>query len=194
MSAHSVVHLENARIRACWNAGAANSTTYGSFTNERILRSPTDINWVIARILVRDDADLSTAAAYGRALSVRPFDPAGGYSSQHHEHYGLPTNGLLYRLHERVCGLLKFVFLHSSFWLVMGALKFLCRRYYSLMPAAGLSKSPRTAVWMLWLTWQSPSLRCSEWVAQCLLQGRHNQQISQWFWLGCLPESDSLSV
>ena len=58
-------------------AGASPTATYEGFTPDRIFRSPTDLNWVIGRVLVLNDTDLATAYNFSKAYTVSPYDPAG---------------------------------------------------------------------------------------------------------------------
>ena len=58
-------------------AGASPTATYEGFTPDRIFRSPTDLNWVIGRVLVLNDTDLATAYNFSKAYAVSPYDPAG---------------------------------------------------------------------------------------------------------------------
>ena len=108
---------------------------------------------MIARILVIDDADLSTAAAYGRALSVRPFSAAGEYSMQHCEHCGLLKSNFGSSFLEgaqiarETVSVVELFFQLSSFWLVRGPY-FLALQMVLSIVAACMSEIHRIAVWI----------------------------------------------
>lgn len=64
-------------LTCCWRpADELANATYGNFTEDRIFRSPTDLNWVIGRVLVLNDSDLPTALTFSKAYKVTPYNPA----------------------------------------------------------------------------------------------------------------------
>ena len=58
-------------------AGESANATYGNFTQDRIFKSPTDINWVIGRVLVLNDSDLPTAYTYSKSYTITAYNAAG---------------------------------------------------------------------------------------------------------------------
>ena len=70
MSAHSGYHVHHV-------ADAPANATYGNFTSDRIFRSPTDLNWIIARVLVLNDTDTATAYNFAGNITLSPYNTAG---------------------------------------------------------------------------------------------------------------------
>ena len=58
-------------------ADAAAGRKYGNFTSDRIFYSPTDLNWIIARVLVFNDSDTATALTFSGNITLAPYNPAG---------------------------------------------------------------------------------------------------------------------
>ncbi len=58
-------------------ADAPANVTYGNFTSDRIFHSPTDLNWVIARVLVFNDSDTTTALTFSGNITLAPYNAAG---------------------------------------------------------------------------------------------------------------------
>lgn len=59
------------------NAGVAPGTTFANFTNDRVIYAPTDLVWVLGRVLVLNDSDLATAYNYSKSYAISSYDPAG---------------------------------------------------------------------------------------------------------------------
>ncbi|KAL0038112.1 hypothetical protein WJX79_003329 [Trebouxia sp. C0005] len=55
---------------------AAANATYGNFTSDRIFHSPTDLNWIIARVLVFNDSDTAAALTYSGNITLTPYSTA----------------------------------------------------------------------------------------------------------------------
>lgn len=62
-------------------AGAQPGATYGNFTADRVFYAPTDLVWVLGRVLVLNDSDLATAYNYSKSYRISSFDPAGNSDS-----------------------------------------------------------------------------------------------------------------
>ena len=58
------------------HTGAAANATYGNFTGDRIFHSPTDLNWIIARVLVFNDSDTAAGLTYSGNISHTPYSTA----------------------------------------------------------------------------------------------------------------------
>ena len=58
------------------DTGAAANATYGNFTSDRIFHSPTDLNWIIARVLVFNDSDTAAALTYSGNITLSPYSTA----------------------------------------------------------------------------------------------------------------------
>jgi len=58
------------------HTGAAANATYGNFTSDRIFHSPTDRNWIIARVLVFNDSDTAAALTYSGNITLSPYSTA----------------------------------------------------------------------------------------------------------------------
>lgn len=67
------------------DADAPANATYGNFTSDRIFRSPTDLNWIIGRVLVLNDNDTAKAYSYSGNITLSPYNTAGKpiYPDQH---------------------------------------------------------------------------------------------------------------
>ena len=52
------------------DADAAVNATYGNFSSDRIFRSPTDLNWIIGRVLVLNDNDTAKAYSYSGNITL----------------------------------------------------------------------------------------------------------------------------
>ena len=59
------------------SADAPADATYGNFTSDRIFRSPTDLNWIIGRVLVLNDNDTAKAYSYSGNITLSPYNTAG---------------------------------------------------------------------------------------------------------------------
>lgn len=64
------------------DADAPADATYGNFTSDRIFRSPTDLNWIIGRVLVLNDNDTTKAYSYSGNITLSPYNTAG--EATHH--------------------------------------------------------------------------------------------------------------
>lgn len=63
-------------------AGASANATYGNFTSDRIISAPTDINWIVARVLVLNDSDIATANTLVEAITLGPYNTSGALHSE----------------------------------------------------------------------------------------------------------------
>ncbi|KAA6420889.1 MAG: hypothetical protein FRX49_09030 [Trebouxia sp. A1-2] len=52
------------------------NATYANFTSDRVFHSPTDLNWIIARVLVFNDSDTATALTFSGNISLAPYNTA----------------------------------------------------------------------------------------------------------------------
>ena len=58
------------------DAGVAPGTTFTNFTNDRIIYAPTDLVWVLGRVLVLNDSDVATAYNYSKSYAIASYNPA----------------------------------------------------------------------------------------------------------------------
>ena len=58
-------------------ADAPVNATYANFTSDRIFHAPTDLNFVIGRVLVLNDSDTAIANTFTQAINPSPYNPAG---------------------------------------------------------------------------------------------------------------------
>ncbi len=62
-------------------AGEPANATYANFTSDRIFHSPTDLNWIIARVLVFNDSDTATALTFSGNITLAPYNTASELQS-----------------------------------------------------------------------------------------------------------------
>ena len=59
------------------STGASANATYRNFTSDRIIHAPTDISWVIARVLVFDDSDTAAANRLLGNITISSYNVTG---------------------------------------------------------------------------------------------------------------------
>lgn len=63
--------------RQCCSAGPSQNATFPNFNSSRIIHVPTDLTYVLARVLVFNDSDQAAANALSQNITISPYNASG---------------------------------------------------------------------------------------------------------------------
>jgi len=63
--------------RQCCTAGPSQNATFPNFNSSRIIHVPTDLTYVLARVLVFNDSDQAAANALSQNITISPYNASG---------------------------------------------------------------------------------------------------------------------
>jgi len=63
--------------RQCCTAGPSQNATFPNFNSSRIIHVPTDLTYVLARVLVFNDSDQAAANALSQNITINPYNVSG---------------------------------------------------------------------------------------------------------------------
>ena len=63
--------------RQCCTAGPSQNATFLNFNSSRIIHVPTDLTYVLARVLVFNNSDQAAANALSQNITINPYNASG---------------------------------------------------------------------------------------------------------------------